>query len=68
MWSWHCAHWICTPRKFFATAPAVLWALPSQRAMYPAAPFSSVRPVAVMRSWAISLYGRFDAICSLSQR
>ena len=48
LWSWHWAHWICTPRKIREISPASSTGLASWASARLAAPFSSTRPVAVI--------------------
>ena len=65
-WSWHWAHWICTPRNTRETSPASSTAWPAWAAVRTAEPVSPVLPVAVIIAAATSSQGRFLPNCSVS--
>ncbi len=69
-WSWHWAHWICTPMKTRETSPAssTAWAFSARpNSDVQRRPFSWFEPSAVMTSAAISSQGRPLANRSASQ-
>src|SRR5262249_21365873 len=55
-WLWHWAHWSWTPRNNFVTSSVILSTEPLATKKV-TAPFFSVSPVAVSRSWTMPLQG-----------